>query len=61
LRIEDTDQVRLLDTSPCARTDWVVQARYVEGAVEGLMETLKWSGLDFDEGGSDVEREMRRD
>lgn len=29
--------------------------------MEGLMETLKWSGLDFDEGRSEVEREMRWD
>ena len=26
------------------------QARKVEGAVENLIETLKWSGLDYDEG-----------
>jgi glutamyl-tRNA synthetase len=26
------------------------RARYVEGAVEGLIETLHWAGLDYDEG-----------
>jgi glutamyl/glutaminyl-tRNA synthetase len=26
------------------------QTRYVEGAVESLLRTLKWAGLDFDEG-----------
>jgi len=26
------------------------QARYTEGSVENLLETLKWAGLDFDEG-----------
>ncbi|RPI72944.1 MAG: glutamate--tRNA ligase, partial [Ignavibacteriales bacterium] len=26
------------------------RARYVEGAVENLISTLKWAGLDFDEG-----------
>jgi glutamyl-tRNA synthetase len=26
------------------------RSRYVEGAVEGLIETLRWSGLEFDEG-----------
>jgi glutamyl-tRNA synthetase len=26
------------------------QSRYVEGAVENLLSTLKWSGLDYDEG-----------
>ena len=26
------------------------QARYTEGAVENLLDTLKWSGLDYDEG-----------
>ena len=33
LRIEDTDQNRLVD-----------------GAIENLIKTLKWSGIDFDEG-----------
>lgn len=27
-----------------------VQNRYVEGAVESLLRTLKWANLDFDEG-----------
>ncbi len=26
------------------------QSRYVEGAVENLLETLRWAGLDYDEG-----------
>jgi glutamyl-tRNA synthetase len=26
------------------------RSRYVEGAVEGLIETLRWAGLDYDEG-----------
>ena len=26
------------------------QARYTEGAVDNLLETLKWSGLKYDEG-----------
>ncbi|MEJ2617991.1 MAG: glutamate--tRNA ligase family protein, partial [Ignavibacteriaceae bacterium] len=26
------------------------RTRYVEGAVENLLSTLNWSGLDFDEG-----------
>ena len=26
------------------------QVRYTEGAVENLLNTLKWSGLDYDEG-----------
>lgn len=29
---------------------WRMQARYVEGAVENLLSTLKWAGLEFDQG-----------
>lgn len=51
LRIEDTDQVRLrTGQGVLGLTKGSRQARYVEGAVESLLKTLKWAKLDFDDG-----------
>lgn len=58
LRIEDTDRVSLsflnhshqsFITSSSPPTS---QTRYVEGAIESLLSTMSWAGLDYDEGSS---------
>ncbi|SCZ89337.1 BZ3500_MvSof-1268-A1-R1_Chr1-1g01115 [Microbotryum saponariae] len=43
LRIEDTDQVRRLPRD-------LIRTRFVPGAVESLIKTLRWAKLDYDEG-----------
>lgn len=55
LRIEDTDQVREQPQRKSRRRQKLThgpQTRYVEGAVESLLETLAWAKLDFDDGPS---------
>ena len=56
LRIEDTDQVSRAGKADGGRLRMGLtrcegsQTRYVEGAVESLLRTLSWAGLEYDEG-----------
>jgi glutamyl/glutaminyl-tRNA synthetase len=51
LRIEDTDQVSSPHFRDLTLPDHLqLKARFIPGAVESLINTLKWAKLEFDEG-----------